>query len=189
MRLVKFAMCFFFVLRTTHQVAMPSMPNSFRVYSSALIFCRGVSSAVRSPVVVEDADMPRESPGQKSQYPFPEATLVSEVEEEYVFRVNATAFVNLDPFEEWVVYASSDCRGEELAHYQVARWISNQTAQVYRTCANVFPLSGLHKTYFKVSIREEATYPPRVFHKTPVSSKECVYLAVPPRPRPNEPFE
>ena len=123
--------------------------------------------------------MPQESPGQKSQYPFPEATLVSEGEEEYVFRVNATAFVNLDPFEEWVVYASSDCRGEELAHYQVARWISNQTTQVQRTCANVFPLSGLHKTYLKVSIREEGTYPPRVFHKTPASSKECVWQSLP----------
>ena len=100
------------------------MPNSFRVYSSALIFCLGVSSAVRSPVDVDDADMPQESPGQKSQYPFPKAKFESENEEEYVFSVNATAFVNLDPLEEWVVYASSDCRGEELAHYQVARWIS-----------------------------------------------------------------
>lgn len=113
------------------------MPNSFRVYSSALIFCLGVSSAVRSPVDVDDADMPQESPGQKSQYPFPEAKLESEGEEEYVFSVNATAFVNLDGLEEWVVYASSDCRGEELAHYQVARWISNQTAQVWKTCADV----------------------------------------------------
>ena len=117
-------------------VAMPSMPNSFRVYSSALIFCLGVSSAVRSPEVVDDADLPQESPGQKSQYLFPEATLVSEGEEEYVFMVNAMAFVNLDTLEEWVVYASSDCRGEELARYQVARWISNQTAQVWRTCAD-----------------------------------------------------
>ena len=108
---------------------MPSMPNSFRVYSFALIFCLGVSSAVRSPEVV-DADLPQ-SPGQKSHFPFPEATLVSEGEEEYVFIVNAMAFVNLDPLlEEWVVYASSDCRGEELARYQVAPRISNQTARL-----------------------------------------------------------
>lgn len=100
------------------------MPNSFRVYSSALIFCLGVSWAVRSPVDVDDADTPQESPGQP-QYPFPKAELESEGEEEYVFSVNASVFVNLDPLEEYIVYASSDCRGEELAHYEVARWISN----------------------------------------------------------------
>ena len=153
------------------------MPNSFRVYSSALIFCLGVSSAVRSPVDVDDADMPQESPGQKSQYPFPKAKFESENEEEYVFSVNATAFVNLDPLEEWVVYASSDCRGEELAHYQVARWISNQTAQVWQTCGDVVHCVSTFSSftrltvYLKIFIREEGTYPPRVFHKTPSQTK------------------
>ena len=69
----------------------------------------------------------------------------------------------------------------EEKNWHTTKWHAGSVTRPrkFSELAQMFPLSGLHKTYLKVSIREEATYPPRVFHKTPVSSKECVWQSLP----------